>query len=373
MAKVLLSIKNKISKRRKQKGISMVSLVITIIVMLILVAVAYGASLQTVDEADYSKYVSDFSDVATAFEEKSMTVKGEKAADSNQKNIEQVYNYVAKAGKDDEEFLVISELPAYTIIKDEAQLGIELPKMTVESGTGKRVQAKFATTKNGEVFLWPPYEYEQKLDITPNNVVEHKMQTTITVGKETFEIVLDPVDGSLVDIKQDNNLPPVDEPSGDKEEHLVHEFNSKTETSKYLHSAATCTSPAVYYYKCSQCDEKGTNTYTSGVALNHNYGSYQVTKAANCGETGERKRSCSRCGDVQTQVIEKDTSRHIGGEISETTKTASCTKTGTKVYKCSTCKATLRTETIPALEHSYGEYVVTKVATCAEVGVKTKT
>ncbi|MBQ9280568.1 MAG: InlB B-repeat-containing protein, partial [Clostridia bacterium] len=46
-----------------------------------------------------------------------------------------------------------------------------------------------------------------------------------------------------------------------------HDFTSQTTTSTYLKSAATCTDKAVYYYKCSRCTVKGTNTYESGSAL----------------------------------------------------------------------------------------------------------
>ena len=39
-----------------------------------------------------------------------------------------------------------------------------------------------------------------------------------------------------------------------------HSYTTKSTTSTYLKSAATCTSAAVYYYKCSRCDEAGTTT-----------------------------------------------------------------------------------------------------------------
>lgn len=51
-----------------------------------------------------------------------------------------------------------------------------------------------------------------------------------------------------------------------------HSFTSKSTTSTYLKSGATCTSAAVYYYKCSRCTAKDTSTYTSGSALGHTIG-----------------------------------------------------------------------------------------------------
>ena len=49
----------------------------------------------------------------------------------------------------------------------------------------------------------------------------------------------------------------------------THNFNVKSTDSKYLKSAATTTSKAVYYYSCS-CGEKGTETFEYGELLSNN-------------------------------------------------------------------------------------------------------
>ena len=41
-----------------------------------------------------------------------------------------------------------------------------------------------------------------------------------------------------------------------------------------LKSAATCTSPAVYYQSCSTCGAQGTETFTNGEPLGHDYGAW---------------------------------------------------------------------------------------------------
>ena len=51
---------------------------------------------------------------------------------------------------------------------------------------------------------------------------------------------------------------------------------------------------------------------------------------------------------------------------------ATCTSSGLNVYICSGCSET-KTETVPLLEHSWGEWDVTKEATCAESGSQTRT
>ena len=369
--------KEKYEKRKKVKGVSMVSLVITIIIMLVLSAIVFAASMQTVDEADYSKYVSNVSDVSTAFYEASTAVNGEKVAESNEKKETQVYNYVAKAGKGENDFLAQNEVPSYTILKDEEQIGIKLPKMKVESGTGKRVPVTYATTKNGKIFTWPPYDYDNKLYITDFDTVEHKMQTEIVVGGEKLTLKLDPVKGTLLDIvdsseegggnsegNPEGSTPGETLPEGE------HNFTGKVQSEEYLYSNATCTEPAKYYFKCLQCNEKGTETYTVGVPLEHNYGELVVVKTPNCTEKGSKQQTCSRCGVISVMEIDKDASKHTGGESSEITLAATCTNTGTKTYKCSGCKVTLRTETIPALNHSYGEFVTSQTATCKDKGIK---
>ena len=52
---------------RNQKGISMVSLVITIIVIIILAAVAFSGSEETISRSGFSGYATDIDSVRTAF------------------------------------------------------------------------------------------------------------------------------------------------------------------------------------------------------------------------------------------------------------------------------------------------------------------
>jgi hypothetical protein len=53
---------------------------------------------------------------------------------------------------------------------------------------------------------------------------------------------------------------------------LSHSFTSKVATNKYLCKAATKDSPATYYYSCSKCQTKGTETFTSGQRLMDSWG-----------------------------------------------------------------------------------------------------
>ena len=54
-----------------------------------------------------------------------------------------------------------------------------------------------------------------------------------------------------------------------------------------LKSAATCTSPAVYYQSCSTCGAQGTETFTNGEPLGHDYGAWTSN------EDGTHTRTCT--------------------------------------------------------------------------------
>ena len=78
---------------------------------------------------------------------------------------------------------------------------------------------------------------------------------------------------------------------------LPHTFDKQVANEKYLASAATCTESAKYYYSCS-CGEKGTETFTYGVAKGHTE-VIDRAKAATCTESGLTEgKHCSVCNTV---------------------------------------------------------------------------
>ncbi|MBR3887542.1 MAG: leucine-rich repeat domain-containing protein [Clostridia bacterium] len=391
---------------------------ITVVVIIILALVAFASSTRMIDEANYSTYSNNFSEVETFFEKTSVNMHGSDLIKDTTKRDEQIYNFVAKGGSGEADFLSMNALPGYTVIKENADIGIDIPVTKVESGTGHMIPIKYATTKNGEIFNWPPYEYGDKLYVTKVDTVGHKMQTEITVGGEKVQIKIDPIDGSLMDadVEQkplpNNPVVPEKPDVGGEEEH---DFSGKIQSDEYLASAATCVAPARYYYKCLQCSAKSTETYAVGAGLGHSYGDWKTNGTPTCASAAERTKTCSRCGDTQRETLEKDVNNHVGGETSTTvaatctkegsktykcascgvtkrTETiekdknnhgtnekkevivdATCTKEGSKTYTCSGCSATLSTETIAALNHDWSGYTVTTPATCTTTGIKTRT
>ncbi len=76
---------------------------------------------------------------------------------------------------------------------------------------------------------------------------------------------------------------------GEYGETKAHEFIQNPDN-KYLVSAASCTSSAVYVKSCKTCGTKGTETFAFGSPKGHNYGNKYISDGK-----GGHYKSCSRC------------------------------------------------------------------------------
>ena len=133
--------------------------------------------------------------------------------------------------------------------------------------------------------------------------------------------------------------------------------------------APTCTSEGYTIYECNEVPgltykgdftDKTPHTYDEGV----------VTKEATIYEKGVKTFTCSACGDTYTEdipMVEK--TWHKGDTVAPT-----CTEQGYTVYICDQdATLTENRDFVDALDHDWGEGIVTKAATCTEDGVKTFT
>ena len=114
-----------------------------------------------------------------------------------------------------------------------------------------------------------------------------------------------------------------------------------------LKSAATCTSPAVYYQSCSTCGAQGTETFTNGEPLGHDYGAWTSN------EDGTHTRICKH------DASHTETNNCTGG-------TATCNAKAV----CEVCKAeygerTAHDFTAETAEEQY----LKSAATCTEKAV----
>lgn len=157
---------------KKNLGVSMISLVITIIVIIILAAVAFGSSTDTIENANFSNFANNIAEVQNLLDQKVIALKGIEGKNGVQRTDAQVYNYVAKGAtlvdKEGKNWLTrsLAEKMACTQLSGDAMpkvLDYELPEIKTSTIYTNSVKCSYFVTKNGTVFVWPPYIYNNEL------------------------------------------------------------------------------------------------------------------------------------------------------------------------------------------------------------------
>jgi hypothetical protein len=144
-----------------------------------------------------------------------------------------------------------------------------------------------------------------------------------------------------------------------------------TNNLKYQASPADCVNPAKFYYSCSACGEKGTETFTFGSALGHK----EVVDAgtpATCTTAGKSDgKHCSVCNTVTVAQTEIKALGHK--EVVDAAVAATCTTGGkTEGKHCSVCNTVIMMQgNIPALGHKFDKENATDAfkvtdATCTD-------
>lgn len=123
---------------------------------------------------------------------------------------------------------------------------------------------------------------------------------------------------------------------------------------------ATCTEKGYISYTCECGDTYDGN---EAEALGHNYSTEVVT--ATCEKGGYSKYTCSRCGHEYTDD-ETEAKGHKFGDWT-VTKEATCTEDGSKTRKCERCEHT-EEAVLKAVGHEFVSKV-TKQPTCTEKGI----
>ena len=148
-----------------------------------------------------------------------------------------------------------------------------------------------------------------------------------------------------------------------------------------LKSAATCTSPAVYYQSCSTCGAQGTETFTNGEPLGHDYGAWASnedgthtricahdaahTETENCHggtATCTHKAVCTVCGGEYGEMAAHSFTAEKA-EAQYLKSAATCTEKAIYYKSCAVCglssKGTADEATFfsgNALDHSWGAW-----------------
>lgn len=149
-----------------------------------------------------------------------------------------------------------------------------------------------------------------------------------------------------------------------------HYFSVKNTDKKYRKSEADCINAAKYYYKCERCDESSKNftgtTFTDGNALGHSWDTGVVTKEQKCTETGLKKYTCSRCGTTKEEVLPVLGHLWDSGTV---TISPSCEGAGVRTFVCQRDSSHTKTESISPNGHTWNTvYTTDKEPTCTEKG-----
>ena len=187
---------------KKKDGVALLSLVITIIVIIILAMISYSASSSTIKRATYTKYTSNMKQLQDALDVSAMKVRSQTIVKGKLLSNAQLYNYIAKGGTTELDFVEKGKEPSYTVITDNSSIDMDLPEFNVNTNDKTGVKIVYAVTGDGTVFAWPPYKYKDEYHLNDNDTVgADKVGATgnvdvIISGKDTVIKIDD--DGVLV-------------------------------------------------------------------------------------------------------------------------------------------------------------------------------
>ena len=137
---------------------------------------------------------------------------------------------------------------------------------------------------------------------------------------------------------------------------------------------ATCTAEGSESIHCSRCDTINELTATVIPKTDHTYGSWETTKEPKCTETGLRQKVCTYCKDSKL-IEEIPATGHSWNNDYTVDTPATHSATGVESIHCSVCD-TIRPDSqrvIPVIEHEFGDWEITKAATCTTDGSKRHT
>ena len=150
-----------------------------------------------------------------------------------------------------------------------------------------------------------------------------------------------------------------------------HAYTKKVVESRYLKTAATCETKAVYYYSC-ECGEKGTETFEFGEKSSHTFDKQVVSElyiksSATCAKKAEYYYSCA-CGEKGTETFEYgEIANHIYvngyctycGKEQETSKGLAFTSLYDGTYSVSGLGSCVDTEIV--IPRKYNDKLVTSI------------
>lgn len=128
----------------------------------------------------------------------------------------------------------------------------------------------------------------------------------------------------------------------------THSFTAEKAEEQYLKSAATCTAKAVYYKSCTVCGEKGTETFSYGTPLDHDWGEPSYTWTAV--PDGYMCVASSKCKNCDTDIAD------VASMTYDVVTQPTCLTTGIGRYTATFSSFPSQTKdvTFPATGHDWG-------------------
>ena len=156
--------------------------------------------------------------------------------------------------------------------------------------------------------------------------------------------------------------------NSDKYQYGMHVYDQYIAYDDYLAKAATCESPAKYYYSCI-CGKSGTKTFTYGAPTGHDWGD------------PEWAWSEDYSGATATFICQNDSNHVETPDVTVTSKIikeATCTMEGEKTYIATVTfnskdYTDTKTEVISATGHTFGEWITVKSPNCTDKGSQQRT
>ena len=134
---------------------------------------------------------------------------------------------------------------------------------------------------------------------------------------------------------------------------------------------ATCTEDGLEAKICTDPECKGEQFDERVIPATGHNGKWETVKKATCTEQGTECNICTVCSKI---LDTKYTDPNGHKEVTDNAVEPTCYSTGlTEGKHCGVCNATLvKQETVATINHTTGEYFVTKEPTCTETGSKVK-
>ena len=257
---------------KNQKGVSLITLVITIIIAILLASMALrGGGTDNAGKAYFAGFVQEMDDLQSAITTEFATIKGNEVLRAHSVSEAQVYNYLARGGematpaitKDasgDELWLTRTQASAISctpLNREYAATKFNLKKRKVETNIGKDQTLSYFITPMGRVFCWPPYVSDDKSYVTPS-----VLATTVTGTPITGYDATRPGTVSMITFgsEEERNVEIIYVTSVETAPTLTKIIPNETTI-----SASTTSAPAVYYVRDLA------DTVTGGTAMGYSF------------------------------------------------------------------------------------------------------